>query len=141
MVDDNGNVIDLGSLCPSGTSGPLQAPIKRREAGIPVIDVTFNGRQTFEMLLDTGASATAITPQMARTLGVVPEGTAIFETAGGRVQALLGRVKSVAAGGVVTNNIVVSINDFLPIGLLGQDFFGSYDVVIKQHVVEFRPRS
>ncbi len=140
MVDDRGRVVDLGGLCPSGTSGALQATIKRREGGTPVIDVTFNGRQTFEMLFDTGASATSITPQMAQALGVVPEGTAIVETAGGIIRSPLGRVTSVAAGGIVSNNIVVSINEFLPLGLLGQDFYGGYDVTIKQNVVEFRPR-
>ncbi len=140
MVDDNGRVLDLGGLCPGESSGVREARIKRRESGIPVIDVTFNGRQTFEMLLDTGASATAITPQMAQALGVVAEGTARMETAGGTIQTPLGRVNSVAAGGIVSNNVIVSINNFLPLGLLGQDVFGAYDVVIRQHVVEFHPR-
>ncbi len=140
MVDDSGKVIDLGGLCPSENSGVREARIKRRESGIPVIEVTFNGRQTFEMLLDTGASSTTITPSMAQALGVVPEGVALIETAGGTIQTPLGRVRSVAAGGVVSSNIVVSINNFLPIGLLGQDVYGGYDVVIKQHAVEFRAR-
>lgn len=89
MIDGNGNVIELGNLCGNATRNTprvLQVPIKRREGGTPVIDVTFNGRQTFEMLFDTGASHTAITPQMAKALGVVQDGAALFETAGGRLK-------------------------------------------------------
>jgi aspartyl protease family protein len=138
MRSEGGNVIDLSRLCRAPQ--PLQARIKRREAGIPVIDVTFNGGQRFEMLVDTGASGTAITPQMAQALGVTSEGTASFSTAGGVVESPIGRVSSIAAGGVVVENVPVSINGFLEIGLLGQDFFGSYDVIIKQNTIEFRPR-
>jgi len=32
----------------------FQAPIKRRASGTPVINVTFNGTQQFEMIVDTG---------------------------------------------------------------------------------------
>ncbi|NET56993.1 MAG: aspartyl protease [Symploca sp. SIO2E6] len=142
LTDTNGNVIDLGELC--GLEKPatrgLQVPIKRREANIPVVDVTFNGTKTFEMLFDTGASGIAITPQMATALGVKPEARGISETAGGRVEIALGRVNSVAAGGVEARDLVVSINEFLDIGLLGQNFFGSYDVTIKENVIEFSPR-
>jgi aspartyl protease family protein len=143
MTDANGRTINLGNLCSGATSNSprkLQALIKRREGGTPVIEVTFNGRQTFEMLFDTGASDTVITPQMAQALRVVPQGSAIFETAGGIIRVPLGRVTSVAAGGIVINNLVVGINPSLSLGLLGQDFFGNYDVTIKQNVVEFRPR-
>ncbi|NER45399.1 MAG: aspartyl protease [Symploca sp. SIO1B1] len=142
MTDDNGNVIDLGELCGLGTpgNGRLQVPIKRRESNIPVVDVTFNGTKTFEMLFDTGASGVAITSQMATALGVKPEGKGISETAGGTVEVAFGRVNSVAAGGVEAKNIVVSINEFLDIGLLGQGFFGSYDVTIREDVIEFSPR-
>ncbi|NEP09873.1 MAG: clan AA aspartic protease [Symploca sp. SIO2C1] len=142
MTDDNGNVIDLGELCGIGQpgTGELQVPIKRRVANIPVVDVTFNGTKTFEMLFDTGASGVAITPQMAAALKVKKEGVGISETAGGLVPVAFGRVNSVAAGGVEANNIVVTINEFLDIGLLGQGFFGSYDVTIREDVIEFSPR-
>jgi len=142
MTDANGNVINLGELCGTGQTGTgeLQVPIKRRESNIPVVDVTFNGTKTFEMLFDTGASGVAITDQMAAALGVKPEGIGISETAGGIVPVALGRVNSVAAGGVEVENIVVTINEFLDIGLLGQGFFGSYDVTIREDVIEFSPR-
>ncbi|MGQ4649903.1 retroviral-like aspartic protease family protein [Lyngbya aestuarii] len=139
MVNDDGKVIDLGNLCTGENSRVMEAQIKRRDRGIPVIDVTFNGR-TFEMLFDTGASGTSITPQMARALEVAPEGTTLVDTAGGTIRVTTARVSSVTAGGVVANNLLVTINPSLPIGLLGQDLFGNYDITIKQDVVEFNPR-
>jgi aspartyl protease family protein len=36
--------------------------------------------------------------------------------------------------------MVVAISSSLPLGLLGQNFFGHYDVTIKQDVIEFRLR-
>ncbi|HEY9836162.1 MAG TPA: aspartyl protease family protein, partial [Vampirovibrionales bacterium] len=88
-IDSSGNLIDLGNLCPNGTtdvsagamSGVFQIPIKRRQGGIPVVDVIFNGTEKFEMLFDTGASATLITPSMASSLNVVPFDKARISTA------------------------------------------------------------
>jgi len=45
------------AIKPNGVS----SPIKRRASGTPVINVTFNGTQQFEMIVDTGASGTVIT--------------------------------------------------------------------------------
>ena len=142
LLDSNGRRIDLGSLCSesNSTSGIFQAPIKRRESGIPVIDVKFNGSHTFEMLVDTGASATVLTPTMAQTLGVKEEGIVLVETAGGIVKSTKGRVSSIQAGGAVANNLVVLIAPSLSLGLLGQNFFGNYDVTIKENAIEFRSR-
>ncbi|MEB3211436.1 MAG: hypothetical protein VKL39_08770, partial [Leptolyngbyaceae bacterium] len=46
---------------PQTGGGVFRAPIVRRAGGTPVVMVTFNGNQTFEMIVDTGASGTVIT--------------------------------------------------------------------------------
>lgn len=142
VEDSNGNVIDLGHLCGIGNSKPsvIQVPIKRRLSGIPVVEVQFNGNRTFEMLFDTGASGIAITPPMAQALNVASEGVVITSTAGGKVEVPRGRVNSVAVGGLEVTNPEVTINQYLDMGLLGQGFFGVYDVTIKENVIEFRHR-
>jgi len=122
-------------------SGVFQAKIKRREGNIPVIDVTFNGKQKFEMMVDSGASGTVITPAMAKALGIVPQGTVKAKTPNGEATFQLGQVSSVQAGGLEVKNIQVAIAPTLEIGLLGHDFFGNKDVTIKENVVEFRSRS
>jgi aspartyl protease family protein len=59
---------------------------------------------------------------------------------GSKVTFPLGYVKSIAVNGAVVRDIPVAIAPGMAIGLLGHDFFGNYDVQIKQDVVEFRPR-
>lgn len=122
-------------------SGVFQAKIKRRKANIPVIEVTFNGKQKFEMMVDSGASGTVITPAMAKALGVVEQGTVEAQTPNGVATFPVGRVTSMEAGGLAINNLVVAVSPSLDIGLLGQDFFGHKDITIKKDVIEFRTRS
>ncbi|TBR61699.1 hypothetical protein BLD44_000820 [Mastigocladus laminosus UU774] len=119
------------------------APIKRRVGGTPIIDVTFNGEQQFEMILDTGASGTVITQGMANTLGIVPFGRAKANTASAKaVEFPVGYVNSMEVGGLTTKKIPVAIaGTELEIGLLGHDFFGDYEITIKRDVIEFRPPS
>ncbi len=124
------------------TPGIFQIPIKRREGGIPVIDVNFNGKNTFEMLLDTGASGVVITSAMATALAVQPHGNLPVNTASDQViNQQVGRVNSIDVGGLQIRDVEVSISPVLEIGLLGQGFFGNYDITIKQDVIEFRSRA
>lgn len=120
----------------------FQVPIKRRAGRTPVVDVTFNGNQVFEMIIDTGASGTVITEEMAQSLGVVPEGEVTADTASGRgIKFSTTTVDSIAVNGAEARNVRVAIaGSELELGLLGQDFFGNYDVSIKQNVVEFHRR-
>lgn len=121
----------------------FQAVIKRRVGGTPVIDVTFNGTQQFEMIVDTGASGTVITQQAAGALGVVSVAKAKADTASARdVEFGLGYVDSIEVGGAVIKDVQIAIapSPELEIGLLGHDFFGNYDVTVKRYVVEFRPQ-
>jgi len=121
----------------------FSVPIKRRMGGTPIIEVTFNGNQQFEMIVDTGASGTVITQQMASSLGVVTVGKAKANTASSKaVEFSIGYVDTIEAGGVSVNKVPVAIaGSDLETGLLGHDFFGNYDLTIKRDVVEFRPHA
>lgn len=118
-------------------------PIKRRVGGTPIIEVTFNGTQRFEMILDTGASGTLITQRIATALGVTPIGKAKANTASAKaVEFPIGYLESMEVGGMKVNKVPVAIaGTELETGLLGHDFFGNYDVTIKRNVVEFRPQT
>lgn len=115
------------------------APIKRRIGGTPVVEVTFNNQHKFEMIVDTGASGTVITQEMAYALAVFPVGTTKANTASARkVEFPIGYVHSMAVAGVIANKVTVAIaGPELETGLLGHDFFGNYDVTIRRDVVEF----
>lgn len=145
MITSTGRRVSLGKLCGSSSQpaskGYHLARIKRRDGGTPVIDVTFNGNQTFEMLLDTGASGTLITPIMARALNVPIVGAGRYTMADGRTILMpVGRVTSMSVDGAMVRNVEVAIAGNSTDGLLGSDFFGNYDIKIKRDVVEFYPR-
>ena len=141
MIDSSNQMLDLSQLCGNSnkkaSTNPkvFQAKIKRRDSGVPVIDVTFNNKQKFEMLLDTGASQTMITKDMADALGVVQESTQKAAVASGDViETPVGRVTSIKVGDATVNDANVFIG---AAPLLGQNFFGRYDVIIRRDVVEF----
>ncbi|NET38872.1 MAG: aspartyl protease [Cyanothece sp. SIO1E1] len=148
FTNSDGQVIDLGSLCGSSNQGNasttdtvfLSIPIKRRVSNVPVIEVTFNGKRTFDMAVDTGATGIIINPDMAAAIGLTPEGKIKVSTANGIIDIPTGRVSSVAAGGLVVNDLTVAVSPALDIGLLGHEFYQGYDITIKQDVVEFNRR-
>ncbi|GAB4228256.1 MAG: hypothetical protein Kow00121_57110 [Elainellaceae cyanobacterium] len=130
------------STAAANGSRTFYAPIIRREGNTPVIRVMFNSNQAFDMIVDTGASGTLITQSMAQALNVVPVGAAMVDTASQRgVTVPLGYVNSIEVDGAVAQNVLVAIaGPQLGTGLLGHDFFGHYDVTIRETEVEFRER-
>lgn len=126
----------------NATPVTYEAPIVRRSGGTPVIQVRFNNQYTIEMIVDTGASGTVLTQQVAQTLGIQPIGETNMATASAQnVPFLLGRVNSMEVNGASLENAVVAIaGPDLETGLLGNDFFSDYDVTVKSDVVEFRER-
>ena len=144
MVTSSGKSISLGSLCgvtPVNT-GFFRVPIKRRSGRTPVIDVTFNGSQSFEMIVDTGASSTLITQTMANLLDLTPSGIVNASIAdGSQIEFQTSKIRSITAGGVVAKDVEVAIAPKAKIGLLGHDFFGNYDVIILKNIIEFHRRT
>ncbi|WP_293085910.1 TIGR02281 family clan AA aspartic protease [Okeania sp. SIO3B5] len=157
LLDEFGNRRDLTiSVCglfgeelpeevstSTATAGLYEIPIKSRSGGIPVIDVTFNGNQTYEMLLDTGATGTSITQEMANSLKVIPNDRGTVIVADGRkIEKEYGIVASISAGGLELKQFRVGIlAPEAESALLGQDFFGNYDMTVKEKVVELKVRS
>ena len=151
IINSAGKVIKLPTLCGSPNNsgaelrpvpkGTFQTRIKRRDGGIPVIDVNF-GNQKFEMIVDTGASGTIITTDMAQALGVVTVGKTLVNTvSANNVEMPLGYVSRIEVNGIVAENVLVGIIPVLRIGLLGHDFFGNYEMTVKRDTIEFRTPS
>ncbi len=116
----------------SASAQRVRVPIVRRLYGTPVVRVTFNGVKTYEMILDTGASRTLITRQMAAELGVVATESMIAATASESAATFeLGQMRSIALGEITLADTRVSIGDSVSIGLLGNDFLSGYDVTIR----------
>lgn len=116
----------------------FRVPIRERVGGIPVIAVTFNGNQTFPILMDTGASITIITPEMARAAGFKREGTEKIRVGDGDIVDMpRGSVPSMSVGEAEFNDFTVLVG---PTPLLGQNFFSEYNVTIAKDFVVFRER-
>lgn len=120
------------------------APILRRQNGIPVIQVTFNQRLRFEMMVDSGASMTVITRPMARALGITPAqviANLTFNTANGPVVLPVVYVQSMGVAGLQRRLVPVAIaGPEMTLGLLGQDFLQHYDVSLRQDHIHFQRR-
>ena len=156
-VTASGRRIGLGQLCGDAppktvmtvqqssstrsSDGVIRVKIKRHIASTPVIEVTFNGTHRFDMIVDTGASASLITQTMAQELNIKPVKTLQAGIANGSVvQFPVAYVQSMSVSGMTANRVEVAIADQMDVGLLGHDFFGKYDIKIKRDVVEFYPR-
>ena len=137
------------SLPANGTqAGVFRVPIKETRGGTPVVDVTFNGTETFEMLFDTGATTTLILPSMAEKLGLEILGNAEATVADGRTNTVnVARVNSLAVGDLELNDVTVTFDpradeaSLEGMGLLGQNVFQNYDVSLKENEIEFRERT
>ena len=144
-INLRGQFINLDSICSQlnqniSFRGVLEVPIKRRQGNIPVIEATFNKQETFEMLIDTGASITTLTNNIATKLGLERGKTVKIETASGFADPSTSKVGSIQVGEIVVDDVEVIISPSLSIGLLGQNFFADYDLTIKQNTIEFRRR-
>jgi predicted aspartyl protease len=125
----------LVTVAPIEGAGAInQVQIKYRDSRIPVIEVLFDGRRSFDMMVDTGASGTMITPDMADALEIEVIGSSTAMTPAGLTEVDIGVVKSMRVGNRTVRNIQVAIG---PVRLLGHDFFGNCDLTIRQSVVEF----
>ena len=121
----------------------IRVPIKYRWGGVPIVEVVLNNgcTFTFDLFLDTGASRTVITKQMANFLKIVPCGTYQSMIADGSlITSDLGWVQSLAVQTAIVRNIQIGIRDGINYGLLGQDFLARYDVRILENEIEFRNR-
>jgi len=118
--------------------GAFRVPILARKGGIPVIAVTLDGQETFPMMVDTGASTTMITPEMARAIRFRPQGKERVRVASGQVlEVPVGRISSIRVGAATTNNVEVWVGS-MP--LLGQNFISQYNLIMGQDFVVFRPK-
>ncbi len=99
-----------------------------------MIDVSFNGKYVFEMMVDTGASGTMITPEIAKATKMKVVGTTTIMTAAGKAKAEVGMINSITVGGDSIYDVPVTVG---PTGLLGHDFFKDCELTIRRDVVEF----
>ena len=119
-----------------------EIPIRLANPAKPLIlvDVHANGRGPFQFALDTGTSTTAITPELAKQLGVETSPVGAGTTGGAPVDFHAGLLQSFQLGGAKMDNMAVVVADFFTMlnaaigakldGIVGYNFLSKYKVAI-----------
>ena len=119
----------------------IRVPIKAMRLGMPVIEVRFNDRQSFDMLMQQDLPRTIITGSMASRLGIKGTPGGFMQMPGAAAMPMShGWVRSIRVQSAMVMNVHVAIASNLSAGLLGQDFLANYDVRILTNEVELYRR-
>lgn len=105
-----------------------------------LVDVHANGRGPFQFAIDTGTSTTAITPELAKQLGVASSPIGPATTGGAQVEVRGGSLQSFQLGGARIDNLGVVVADFFSRlsnavgakldGIVGYNFLRHYKVAL-----------
>ena len=126
----------------SARGARTEVPIRLASPAKPLIliDVHANGRGPFQFAIDTGTSTTAITPELARQLGVDCSPVGAGTTGGAPINFSAGSLQSFQLGGAKIDNVEVVVADFFTMlnaaiganldGIVGYNFLRNYKVVI-----------
>jgi clan AA aspartic protease (TIGR02281 family) len=120
----------------------FEVPIVGKVGGIPIVEVTFNGRDRIAMLMDTGASNTMLPSAIADRLNLSYLGTEVpIHTAGGTTNFRVAKLRAIAIGKIERTNIPIAVgNNSLPYGLLGHDVYDGYDITFRSDRLIFERR-
>lgn len=142
MAKDTLSRLQAGRI---GQEDPKHARRVSEVSLVPQLDNTYavpamvNRKYMATFLVDTGASYTVITPQLAQSLGIdIHRGatTVPVITANGTIEAPLVQLKNVSLGGFTVNNVEAVVTDLGDSpqlsGLLGMSFFQGMELSFRQ---------
>lgn len=124
------------------SSAITEVPMRLANPAKPLIlvDVYANGRGPFQFAIDTGTSTTAITPDLAKQLGLATSSIGPVTTGGAHLDATAGVLSSFQLGGARTNDLAVMVADFFAVlskvigakldGIVGYNFLRNYKVAL-----------
>ena len=97
-----------------GRSAKAEVPMRLASLAKPLllVEVRANGHGPFQFAIDTGTSTTAITPDLAKQLGVVSSPIGNATTGGAQVAVTAGSLKSFQVGGAKMEDLTVVVADF-----------------------------
>jgi clan AA aspartic protease (TIGR02281 family) len=115
-------------------AGPGRAVIRFRPGDASINATVKIGRARGTFIVDTGASLTVISRQLADKLGLSPSKPIVVHTAGGVTEARLAMVDAMEVQGVRARRIPVAVLDSLPEGadgLLGLSFLARFSLQLE----------
>jgi len=105
-----------------------------------LVDVYANGSGPFQFAIDTGTSTTAITPELAKQLGVANSPIGPVTTGSAQVNVTAGVLASFQIGGARIDDLTVIVADFFAMlsnavgtkldGIVGYNFLRNYKVAL-----------
>ena len=111
-----------------------EVPLEKRNDGY-IVRALFNGRETARLIVDTGATATVISPAFAARLGLAVrwDPPVTMKTVGGDTQGGWADVESIDVGGHQVSPLRVVVYEFTDAadGLLGMNFLHAFRVEIR----------
>jgi len=119
-----------------------EVPMRLASPAKPLIlvDVYANSTGPFQFAIDTGTSTTAITPDLAKQIGVVGSPIGPVTTGAAPVTVTAGVTRSFQVGGARVNDLPVVVADFFAAlsnvlgtkldGIVGYNFLRNYRVVL-----------
>lgn len=122
---------------PSAAEVPLELTGPGR--AVVVVAVKVNGQGPFAFTLDTGATITLVSPEVAQASGLPVVGKGEATGAGGKFPVTLARANEVSVGNAVARDLPVGIFDVSPLGgvmgtkidgILGHNFLQLFRVTI-----------
>jgi predicted aspartyl protease len=125
-------------------------PFQLGEQGGVIVPVMLNGSGPFRMLLDTGATHSAITEDVAALVKAKPVARSTVITPAGETLRLIVAVDRVNVGSIAAENVLPSVVPSRALdregrihGLIGQDILGSlrYTLDFKARTVEWHQRT
>ena len=136
-------------VAPNDEAASVTLPLTRI-GDLMLVQVLLNGKQQAHLIVDTGASMTVLSYDLAIELGLLSGAQISLDTvntAGGAVQVNRTHVEEIRAGSAVVRNVPVAIHDLpnrIPgiSGLLGMSFLNRFKVTLdaEREVLHLDPR-
>ena len=121
-------------------AGEVAFRLAAEEKPLVLVPVRMNGDGPFHFAVDTGASTTVVSPELARQLGIRGARVAKMTGGGGRLSGLFGRTGPVGVGSAEVEEMDVVVGPFLtPLsevvgtkldGILGYNFLRRFRVTL-----------
>ena len=108
------------------TNTPLR--LARPDRPIPLVDVLINTRETYQFILDTGASQTIVSPELAQQMNITDTKPDLIIGAGGATKSSFGILKSLSIGKASLKNITVIVADIF--SALGEAAEAKFDGIL-----------
>ena len=122
-------------------------PLTRKGRSL-FVQVELNEFREATLLVDTGASEVALTPELAFELGLIDGETpeALYMTANGQVSSYVTTIESIRLGDAIQYDVPISISQNKALsglgdGLLGMSFFEHYTVFVDSAKQELHLRA